>query len=111
MLDKLISDPASPDEAIGFHAQQAAEKVLKAVLANAGIAYPITHRLAELIDLINDAGLRFPGQLDDIRFLTPFAVEFRYDILPEERESPFDREEARELVRKVRLWAEGMIKQ
>ncbi len=109
VLEKLISDPASPDEAIGFHAQQAAEKILKAVLANAGIAYPITHRLAELIDLINDAKLRFPGQLDDVRVLTPFAVEFRYDILPEERESPFDREEARELVRKVRQWAEGII--
>ena len=109
VMDKLMSDPASPDEAIGFHGQQAAEKLLKAVLANASIAYPTTHRLAELIDLINDAGLRFPEHLDDIRFLTPFAVEFRYDILPEEPESPFDRKSSRALVRKVRMWAEEMI--
>jgi len=109
VMDKLMSDPASPDEAIGFHGQQAAEKLLKAVLASAGIAYPMTHRLAELIDLINDAGLRFPERLDDIRFLTPFAVEFRYDILPEEPESPFDRKSSRALVRKVRMWAEEMI--
>ena len=65
VMDKLMSDPASPDEAIGFHGQQAAEKLLKAVLASAGIAYPMTHRLAELIDLINDAGLRFPERLHD----------------------------------------------
>jgi hypothetical protein len=31
-LEKLISDPALPDEIIGFHAQQAIEKTLKAVL-------------------------------------------------------------------------------
>ncbi|MGB2841825.1 MAG: HEPN domain-containing protein [Halobacteriota archaeon] len=110
VMDKLLADPASPEEAIGFHAQQAAEKLLKAVLANAGIAYPVTHRLAELIDLINDAGLSFPEHLNDIRLLTPFAVEFRYDILPEEQESPFDRRYACELVRKVRKWAEGEIK-
>ncbi|MEA2045355.1 MAG: HEPN domain-containing protein [Euryarchaeota archaeon] len=73
---------------MGFHGQQAAEKLLKAVLADAGITYPITHRLAELIDLTNDAGLSFPESLDDIRFLTPFAVEFRYDILPKEQENP-----------------------
>ena len=60
--------------------------------------------------MINGAGLQFPQHLDDIRFLTPFAVEFRYDILPEESESPFDREKACELVRKVRLWVEGIIK-
>lgn len=32
-VEKLIPDPASSDEVIGFHAQQAVEKVLKAVLA------------------------------------------------------------------------------
>ena len=110
VMDKLMSDPASPEEAIGFHGQQAAEKILKAALANAGITYPVTHRLVELIDLINDAGLNFPGHLNDIRFLTPFAVEFRYDILPEEQESSFDRDNARELIRKVRKWAEELIK-
>jgi len=110
VIDKLIDDPTAPDEVLGFHAQQAAEKILKAVLANAGIAYPITHRLAELIDLINDSGLDFPDDLDDIRFLTPFAVEFRYDILPEEQESPIDRKTVRELLIRVRKWAEERIK-
>jgi len=30
-VEKLIPDPESPDEVIGFHAQQAVEKILKAV--------------------------------------------------------------------------------
>jgi len=38
-LDKLIPDPNSPDEIIGFHAQQAIEKMLKAVLALAAVRY------------------------------------------------------------------------
>jgi hypothetical protein len=38
------------------------------------------------------------------------AVEFRYDILPSEAEFPFDRAATRELVRKVRKWAEEKIK-
>ena len=32
-LDKLIPDPDSPDEIIGFHTQQAIDKLLTAVLA------------------------------------------------------------------------------
>jgi hypothetical protein len=39
VLLKLIPDPASPDEMIGFHAQQAIEKMLKAVLAAKAIQY------------------------------------------------------------------------
>jgi len=45
-LEKLISDPASPDEIIGFHAQQAIEKTLKAVLTNSAIYYGRKMRLA-----------------------------------------------------------------
>ena len=33
----------APDSAIGFHAQQATEKLLKAVLTNRGIVYGRTH--------------------------------------------------------------------
>lgn len=38
-LKKLSPDPASPDEVMGFHAQQAIEKMLKAVLSLAEIRY------------------------------------------------------------------------
>ena len=36
-LDKLAGDPDVPDDLIGFHAQQALEKLLKAALAHAGV--------------------------------------------------------------------------
>jgi len=40
VLRKLIGDPAISDETLGFHAQQAAEKLIKALLALGGHEYP-----------------------------------------------------------------------
>jgi HEPN domain-containing protein len=40
VLDKLANDPDVPDDLIGFHTQQALEKLLKAALAHAGVAPP-----------------------------------------------------------------------
>jgi HEPN domain-containing protein len=40
-VEKLFPDPASPDEVIGFHAQQVVEKTLKAVLALRAVPYRI----------------------------------------------------------------------
>lgn len=108
VLDKLLPDPDAPLEIFGFHAQQAAEKLLKAVLALRGIAYPRTHRLAELIDLARARGLDLPDHLEEVRHLTPFAVEFRYDPLPEESEDPLDKPATRELIGSLRSWVEAM---
>ena len=112
VLAKLLQEPATPDEIIGFHGQQAVEKMLKAVLAAGRIPYRRTHDLVELIDLLRDAGLPFPEELDEVRRLTPFAVEFRYDDLPEETgEKPLDRAWIATAVGSVREWAEGIIRQ
>jgi HEPN domain-containing protein len=46
-LQLLIAAPDSDDQAIGFHAQQAIEKYLKAVLAVNQIAFRKTHDLVE----------------------------------------------------------------
>lgn len=54
---KLYDDPDVQDALIGFHAQQAIEKSLKAVLSHAGVAFRRTHDIAELLDLIADASL------------------------------------------------------
>jgi len=74
ILDKLIDDQSAADEIFGFHAQQAAEKLLKAALISAGSKYPQSHRLSELMDLAKELGLDLPSELDDLRMLTPFAV-------------------------------------
>ena len=78
-LEKLISDPASPDEIIGFHAQQAIEKTLKAVLTNSAIYYGRTHNLGVLLDLLRANIISFPRNSRKSRRLTPFAVDFRYE--------------------------------
>src|SRR5687767_1082627 len=54
LLDEVLDSSRVTDAIFGFHAQQATEKLLKAVLSDAGVLYPLTHRLAQLIDLIRD---------------------------------------------------------
>lgn len=44
VLGKWLKDPEIADEILGFHAQQAAEKMLKAFLACQGFEFPLTHR-------------------------------------------------------------------
>ncbi len=110
-IAKLSSDPDSPDEVIGFHAQQATEKILKAVLSFHGVRYRYTHDLVELIDQIRDAGIEFPSGLEDIRRLGPFATVFRYDELAPELDEPFDRSWAMDCVRKTIAWAQTVIGQ
>jgi len=109
-VEKLLPDPESPDEIIGFHAQQAVEKHLKAVLAAAGVRYGYTHQLSQLIDVVREAQLAFPADLDYVRHFTPFATSFRYDDLPDEPEGPFDRVLTLDLVRRTCLWAEQTVK-
>lgn len=70
----------APLDTVAFHLQQAAEKLMKGLLASRGIVYPKTHDLDELLDLI-------PAEFPDIhsfreRLLgwNSYAVEMRYDI-------------------------------
>ena len=109
LIEEIISKERIRDEIIGFHAQQAAEKLLKALLMARNIPYRKTHDLRELIDLIRDHDIKFPESLMEIRTLSPFTVEFRYDYLPAEEELPFDRQKALEMVRDLRKWVEEEI--
>lgn len=60
-----------------FHAQQAAEKALKAVLVHAGIPLQYTHNLELLRDLVPE-GLRTAGVEGDLDRLSKRAVVPRY---------------------------------
>ncbi len=108
-VQKLISDLSAPDEVIGFHVQQAVEKMLKAVLSARGVHYRRTHDLVELLDLLPAHGISYPEGLDEVRRLTPFAVAYRYDEIPEEPEQPFDRAWALDCLRRVRAWSESFL--
>jgi HEPN domain-containing protein len=52
----VTSTPDVPRWPACFHAQQAAEKALKAHLVAAGIAFPFTHALDRLADLVEADG-------------------------------------------------------
>ena len=106
VLERFAHDAGAADETSGFHAQQAVEKLLKAVLAGRGLVYPRTHRLAELPDLTRDHGIDVPAEFEVVRHLTPFAVEYRYEFLAEEVERPLNRQAVREQVRRLRAWVE-----
>ena len=62
-----------------FHAQQAAEKSLKAVLALKDVTYPWRHDLGELLQLVctHYPTLNLPAE--DLIALSPYAVEARYN--------------------------------
>jgi HEPN domain-containing protein len=65
------------DAVFGFHAQQAVELAFKAWLALHGVAYPRTHDLGALLNLLREGGT----QASDFRALielNAFAVQFRY---------------------------------
>lgn len=62
-----------------FHAQQAAEKALKAVMCLHGLEYRRTHDLEELAGTLADVGIVPPVGEIELRCLTPYAVEFRDD--------------------------------
>ena len=86
----------APDESVGFHAQQAAEKAFKAWIALLGETYPLTHSIGMLVDLLAARGAPvepFRGLAD----YTPYAVEFRSLGVPSDAE-PIDREGALALV-------------
>lgn len=111
VLGKLYPDTQVSDEIVGFHAQQAAEKLLKAVLAYHGIDFLLTHRLADLIDQLRaHPTIQLPETIDELRFLTPFAVEYRYDDFFTEEDEPFDRPASYQLVTHIREWVLEVLK-
>jgi HEPN domain-containing protein len=68
------------DAPVGFHAQQAVEKALKAAIASHDLEFPFTHDLGLLMQLCQDAGLELPAGLTDADRLTPYAAAVRYGL-------------------------------
>jgi HEPN domain-containing protein len=91
------------DAIVGFHAQQAVEKALKAVLSSAGVAFRRTHDIAELLDLLADSGLSAPPEAETLDELNPYAVEARYGLVDL---SGLDRQKVRVTIAQVLAWAE-----
>ena len=97
-------------EDLCFHAQQAAEKAIKAVLLHRGIRFPYVHDIRELITLLKRKAVSVPARVWKARELTNYAVETRYPGLSE----PVSDKEYRAavaLAETVVRWAEKKIAQ
>lgn len=68
----------APLDTVCFHLQQAVEKILKALLSFAGVCYPLTHDLDELLALATPAFPALSAFLDRFEDFAPYAVELRY---------------------------------
>jgi HEPN domain-containing protein len=66
-----------PWRLIAFHAQQCAEKYLKAYLVFHAVDFPFTHSLRRLLDLCATAAA-WADQLRDAEELSPYAATVRY---------------------------------
>ncbi len=103
MLTLARNSEDASDESFGFHVQQAAEKCLKAWIALLGEEYPLTHEIRVLIDRIRRQDETVSEFADLARF-SPFAVQFRYEPVPEGA-APIDRPAA---IRKAQALRRGL---
>jgi HEPN domain-containing protein len=84
----LLGSDFEDYENVGFHAQQAAEKFIKACLVRHQIEFPKTHNIALLRQLIAQVDQALAEHLAPADALTPYGVEFRYpgDFAPLSRD-------------------------
>jgi HEPN domain-containing protein len=78
VAEYLVSSDRPYYGAVGFHAQQAAEKYLKAFLVCRQIEFPKTHDLDKLLDLVATVAEPLAHSLRDVNLLSVYGVETRY---------------------------------
>ena len=110
MMLTLMAAPDSPDWGVGFHAQQAVEKAIKAVLSDRAVEYPRTHNLALLMKLVRGAGLSSPPDEAEFASLTPYGAPLRYEADADVGlEKGLDLVRTQGVVRRTLSWAEGLL--
>lgn len=65
-----------------YHAQQAAEKALKAVCIEHGIVFPFTHEIDVLLRVLDTNGIAVPNRIRPAELLTRYATSGRYPFGP-----------------------------
>jgi len=93
--NSIMITPKPPLDTVCFHAQQCAEKYLKASLVFHNIEFEKIHDLGELISLSAKVDKTFLEIIDAGERLTDYAVEIRYPIFLEEP----TKEEAKEAIK------------
>jgi len=77
-------------DAACFHAQQCAEKYLKARLCEADAAFGKTHDLVALLDQVLDFEPSWEEFREDLAYLSDFAVSYRYPGESADRDSALE---------------------
>jgi len=99
--DHLLAGGARFSYSTAFHAQQAAEKLLKAVLVWHQVEFPKTHDIARLVALAKEVDSELAEAVRGAEALTPYGVAARYPgELPEP--SLDDAQAATSLAKQVR---------
>lgn len=89
-----------------FHAQQCAEKYMKALLISKGIEFPRTHDLLMLNNLCSAAGVFLEIDQKHLNTLSDYAVRTRY---PGDAPTVKDSKEAIEVAKLVRKLARNFL--
>ena len=89
-----------------FHAQQCAEKYLKAMLVVEKRKFPKTHDLLLLNDQCGKAGIFLGIDLKDLNTLSDYAVRVRY---PGDNPTPDEAREALTIAKAVRRFARKFL--
>jgi hypothetical protein len=87
LLIKAAEDEAAlhavgnPDAILGFHAQQAVEKLMKALISARSAQFELTHDLTRLVKALQGLSESLPTTPLSLSDLNDFAVGYRYDLL------------------------------
>lgn len=95
-------------ESLCFHAQQAAEKAVKAVYQAYGWPFRYTHDLRELLEGLESKGFVIPKRLRELPTLTRYAWESCYPGASEKIGGEH-RQRAVKLAEKTVAWAEAEL--
>jgi HEPN domain-containing protein len=111
--DLALSKIARPDgvflEDLCFHAQQAAEKALKALFVQRGWTFHFTHDLQELIADLVSKGVSIPGEISRAGVLSAYAKETRYPGFGDPIEI-IDHQRAVALADAIVAWVEQLVR-
>lgn len=109
VVRRLAGEADAPGWVLGFHAEQAVEKALKAVLSSAGIAYPRTHNLVMLVELLRQAQQSLPPDAADLGQLVPYGVVLRYEEIPDDEPPRCEPGWFVEVVEQTLSWASACL--
>ena len=91
MMERECQVTENPNyDGICFHAQQCAEKYLKARLCEADITFSKIHDLVALLDQVLEVEPAWESFREDLAYLSDFAVSFRYPGESADAESAID---------------------